>query len=76
MPDKVRPLNVYAPAGVRKGKIEERVRRGEIGALSDVPAPTPVPGLGERIAPAGSIEEKLLKDAERKKRASAPPIKD
>lgn len=31
------------------------------------------PAMGERVAPAGSIEEKLLREAERKRKMGPPP---
>ena len=31
------------------------------------------PAMGERVAPAGSIEEKLLREAEMKRRMGPPP---
>jgi hypothetical protein len=43
-----------------------------IKAASAMQAPI-TPAMGQRTAPAGSIEERLLREAERKRRMGPPP---
>jgi hypothetical protein len=59
----------YPGEPVTRERLAEAIAIGAGAA----PAPSESGGLGERKAPPGSIEEKLLREHEEKRRQSVPP---